>query len=98
MSEDWSDDELEISVRHYWKAYAQKGAERELDRSAFIKAALKAGLKHRGEGAVQRRMCNISAVMEANGKPSVIGWKPLTNVGTGVTPRIESLLKKYDLI
>jgi hypothetical protein len=98
MSEDWSDAELEIAVHHYWKAHAQKGAERELDRSAFIKAALKAGLKSRGEGAVQRRMCNISAVMEANQKPWVIGWPPLRNVGTGVTPRIEALLKTRNLI
>ena len=98
MSEDWTDDEFEIAVKHYWKAHAQKGYERELDRSAFVKAALKAGLKTRGDGSVQRRMCNISAVMRANGKPIVIGWPPLDNVGSGVTPRLEVLLRKYNLL
>lgn len=98
MSADWSDEELEIAVRQYWKAVRQKGTEREVDRKTLIKGALRSGLASRGEGSVSQRMCNISAVLELNGKPWVIGWKPLRNVGTGVTPRIENLLRKHDLL
>ena len=100
MSEDWSDDELRLCVRQYWKAIKNKGAERDVDRKAFIRAALKesATLKASGEGSVSQRMCNISAVMELNGKPSVQGWKPLRNVGSGVTPRIEAMLREFELI
>jgi 5-methylcytosine-specific restriction enzyme A len=98
MSEDWSDEELEIAVGRYWKAIKQKGAEREVDRGALVKGALKAGLSARGAGSVSQRMCNISAVLEAHGKPWVLGWKPLRNVGSGVTPRIEALLRKHGLL
>ena len=98
MSGDWTDEELKICVDKYRKAVASKGTEREIDRKVFVKAALKEGLFRRGEGAVQQRMCNISAVLEANGKPFVIGWKPLRNVGSGVTPRIEALLREHSLL
>jgi len=98
MSDEWTDEELEIAVGRYWKAVRQKGTEHEIDRAALIKGALKAGLQARGSGSVSQRMCNISAVLEANGKPWVVGWKPLRNVGSGVTPRIEALLRKYDLL
>lgn len=98
MAEDWNDTELEVCVRQYWKAVKSKGTEREVDRAAFVRGALKGGLKARGAGAVQRRMCNISAVLEARGLPYVMGWLPLRNVGSGVTPRIEAMLEKYDLI
>jgi hypothetical protein len=98
MSDDWSDAELDVCVRQYSKAVQMKGAEREVDRAAYIRGALRDGLKPRGSGSVQRRMCNISAVLELNGRPWVIGWPPLRNVGTGVTPRIETLLKKYKLL
>ena len=98
MSDEWSDEELEIAVKQYWKAVRQKGTEREVDRAALIKGALRSGLSPRGTGSVSQRMCNISAVLEANGKPWVLGWKPLRNVGSGVTPRIEELLRKHELL
>ena len=100
MSEDWSDDELRLCVQRYWKAVMNKGTEREIERKAFIKGIMKesVSLRTRGEGSISQRMCNISAVMEANGRPWVIGWKPLRNVGTGVTPRIEALLRDHKLI
>jgi hypothetical protein len=98
MNEDWSDAELEVCVKQYWKAVAQKGTEREIDRKAIVRGALRDGLKARGEGSVQRRMCNLSAVLEAHEKPWVLGWPPLRNVGSGVTPRIEGLMQKYKLL
>jgi hypothetical protein len=98
MGEDWSDDELEICVLQYWKACKNGGQNHEIDRSAFIKGALRAGLKARGEGSVQRRMCNLSAIMEMHGKPYVIGWKPLPNVGANMTPKIEKMMAARSLI
>lgn len=98
MADDWTDEELEICVRQYWKAVKSKGAEQDVDRSAFVRGALKQGLKTRGQGSVQRRMCNISAVLDARGVPFVLGWPPLRNVGTGVTPRLEALLQKHSLL
>lgn len=98
MREDWSDQELEICVLQYWKACKNGGQRSPVDRSAFIKGALRAGLKSRGEGSVQRRMCNLSAIMELHGQPHVIGWKPLPNVGANMTPKIEAMMKARDLI
>lgn len=98
MGEDWSDEELEICVLQYWKACKNGGQSHAIDRSAFVKGALRAGLKSRGEGSVQRRMCNLSAIMELHGKPPVIGWKPLPNVGANMTPKIESMMRERGLI
>jgi len=50
MGEDWSNEELEICVLQYWKACKNGGQSHEVDRSAFIKGALRAGLKSRGGG------------------------------------------------
>jgi hypothetical protein len=36
--------------------------------------------------------------MELNGKPHVIGWKPLPNVGAHMTPKIEEMMKARGLI
>ena len=98
MGEDWTDEELAICVRQYWKACKSGGQEHPVDRSAFVKGALRDGLKKRGEGAVQQRMCNLSAIMELHGKPYVIGWKPLRNVGSHMTPKIEAMMRERDLI
>ena len=98
MREDWSDEELEICVLQYWKACKSGGQDHAIDRSAFVKGALRAGLKSRGEGSVQRRMCNLSAIMASNGKPYVIGWNPLPNVGANMTPKIEEMMRVRGLI
>jgi hypothetical protein len=100
MGEDWSDKELEICVLQYWKACKNGGQSHAIDRSAFIKAALRAdaSLRSRGEGSVQRRMCNLSAIMEMHGKPFVIGWKPLPNVGANMTPKIEAMMRERGLL
>ena len=98
MGEDWSDEELEICVLQYWKACKSGGQNHAVDRSAFVKGALRAGLNSRGEGAVQQRMCNLSAIMELHGRPHVIGWKPLRNVGSKMTPKIEAMMRNRGLI
>jgi hypothetical protein len=43
-------------------------------------------------------MCNLSAIMEMHGKPYVIGWKPLPNVGANMTPKIEKMMAARSLI
>jgi hypothetical protein len=98
MGEDWSDEELGICVLQYWKACKSGGQSHAIDRSAFVRGALRDGLKSRGEGSVQRRMCNLSAIMELHGKPHVIGWKPLPNVGANMTPKIEAMMSERGLI
>ncbi|MBL8652109.1 MAG: hypothetical protein JNL35_17100 [Sphingopyxis sp.] len=95
--ENWSDEELEACVSQYADAVRRYGFERAVAKDLFVSRALKQ-VPGRTEGAVQYRMGNISAVLEARDKPYLSAWKPMRNVGAGSSERIAGILKKYDLI
>jgi hypothetical protein len=98
MEDDWRDSELEACVRYYAKAVGAFAIEHRMDLSPFIVEALGNGLPSRGFGSVERRMCDISAVLKANEHLWVEGWPPFRNVDAGVASRIEDLLRKYELL
>ena len=79
MSSAWSRQEVEATVRDYFKMLAS-----ELQDERFNKAAhnrgLRAQLDGRSRGAVERKHQNISAVLIELGFPYISGYKPLSNV------------------
>ncbi|WP_146037372.1 HNH endonuclease [Novosphingobium guangzhouense] len=77
----WSLTELDACVRAYrqlWLAW-QEGA--SVNKSLLRRNVLRESLPKRGEAAYERRMQNISAVIEELGLPFVGGYPPLKNVG-----------------
>ena len=93
----WSDAELAVCVNIYADVVRRGGTQRELSKDLFIARGEKR-LPGRNRASVQFRMCNISTVLQQNGKPHVLGWEPMKNVGVGVVPRIEKLLSEEGLL
>lgn len=95
--EDWSEEEIRICVDQYVEIIRRGGTKRSFSKDVFLARAQKA-LPNRNEGAVARRMCNISHVVAERGGEPVIGWKPLANVGPTNTARIAEMLKQAGVI
>ena len=78
MSEDWSREEVEATVASYLDMLDQ-----ELRGVSFNKSVarrqLRALLKRRSEGAIERKHQNVSAILIELGFPYVRGYKPLSN-------------------
>jgi 5-methylcytosine-specific restriction protein A len=94
----WTDTELRACVDEYASAVKAGGLHTFIEKDSYLTSALKNGLEDRGAGAVGRRMSNISAVLDEKGKPYVLGWKPLRNVGSGVTKRLQRMLQDHGLV
>ena len=90
--EDWTEVEIEICVRAYVEALKAGGAKKSIPKDVYLYRAIKQ-LPGRNDGAVARRMGNISAIMVLHGADPVVGWKPQENVGPTNTARIGHHLK-----
>jgi hypothetical protein len=93
---EWTNEELDASVA----AYAQmvkltQGNAKYNKAQVYRDLAAKYG---RAPEAFERRMMNISAVLEANGKEWLKGLAPARNVGSGVAPRIEDALLRAGVL
>lgn len=95
--DDWSEDEIRVCVEQYVEILRRGGANRSISKDVFLARAEKQ-LPNRNAGAVSRRMCNISHVVEMAGGAPVIGWRPLTNVGPTNTARITKMLAEAGVI
>lgn len=89
---EWSDDELQDAVEAYLHMF-----DTTRQRKPFVKKRIyeALGAKHgRAPAAFERRMMNISAVLEAAGYEWLPGLAPNRNVGSAVAPRIERALQR----
>jgi hypothetical protein len=90
---EWTDDELEASVVAY------RDMERlEADGKRYSKAAYYADLSSRfgrNAKAFERRLQNISAVLDQRGEPWLKGLAPAAHIGSKVAGRIEGFLSKH---
>ena len=79
MFGDWSEQEVEATVRDYLEmlAFELRG---EPYNKAARNRALRARLDDRTHGAVERKHQNISAVLIELGFPYINGYKPLANI------------------
>ena len=89
---DWTADEICAAVDAY-KSMLNKELVGEKFNKAEVNRELRGGaLAQRSRGSIEMRMCNISAVLEANGQPYISGYKPRKNVGPRNTAMIEQAL------
>ena len=95
--EPWTDEELEICIVIYADVIRRGGLAKNMSKDVFIARGVKAA-PGRNHTSILFRMQNLSHLMQENGKPHILGWPPKSNVGPGMVPRIESLMKKHGLI
>jgi hypothetical protein len=87
---DWSDDELKASVESYREMMALDAIGKPYVKARYYqKLAERFG---RVAGAFERRMQNISHLLEARGLQWLQGLKPQENIGANVEPRLLAFL------
>jgi hypothetical protein len=91
--EAWSDEELEACVLAYRKLWSAEQLGLKLDKTMLRREVVRGPLCHRNEGAYERRMQNISAVVAEMGAYPVTGYAPLRNIGA-VRPRLEAIVNR----
>jgi 5-methylcytosine-specific restriction protein A len=90
----WSDEELKDSVLAYKAMQNDIAAGKPVvKRAIYRQLAKKWG---RSENSYERRMSNISAILDLLGKDWIKGLEPLVNVGPTNTPIIIKYLKEVD--
>lgn len=88
----WSDDELRSTVATYKTIF---DAEHQGGRINKAQTYRQLGAQfHRSPKAFERRMQNISALLNEWNLPWIAGLKPLKNIGANVRPRIAVLLRE----
>mgnify|MGYP001449089589 CR=1 FL=1 len=92
----WSSAELEACVRAYRQLWVAQQAGTNMNKSALRREVVQQALSNRGEGAYERRMQNISAVMDELGLPFVQGYLPLRNVGAAKSEIIKLINKHWE--
>ena len=90
MSEGWSHEELEASVRAYFDIWNGLRTGRKVVKSAYYSEL--AGRFNRSAKAFEYRMQNISYVLTLMGRDWLPGLKPAKNVGAHMAASIESII------
>lgn len=90
----WSTAELDACVHAYRQLWVAQEAGRVMNKSALRREVVQRAMPNRGEGAYERRMQNISAVMDELGLPFVQGYLPLKNMGA-IKSRIIELINNH---
>jgi 5-methylcytosine-specific restriction enzyme A len=86
----WTEEELKDSVYSYLTMQDSIASGKKINKTNVYKnLSIKWG---RSQKSYERRMGNISAVLEINGRAWIPGLKPLSNVGINVTRTIEKYL------
>lgn len=88
---DWSDEELQDAVEAYLRMFEMAREGRPFVKSRIYQEL--ASRHGRQPGAFERRMMNISAVLESAGFEWLPGLAPNRNVGSNVAPRIQRALE-----
>lgn len=91
MSRDWSDKEVEQTVRSYFSMLEQEITNRKYNKTSY-RTQLLESLDNRTHGAVEKKHQNISAVLTELQMPSINGYKPLYNYQQLLVEKVNSFL------
>ena len=94
MSKNWTDEELEASVRCYLEM-----KDKELKGIKFSKVNYYRKLSRkfgRSEKSIEYRMQNISFVFAQLGREWLTGLKPAKNVGSHVFGKIDEIIERIE--
>ena len=89
---EWSREELEAAVRAYLQML-----DMELTGQAYNKAEISRALKAgplSGRSSTDHRMQNISSVLLEMGRPTIPGFKPLSNVGGRIKGQLKEIIQE----
>ena len=92
---DWTKIELAAIVRSYLGMLALELAGQRYNKTAFRDALIKQINGSRSKGSIEFKHCNISAVMQVLGYPSIQGYKPRNNFQNSLLDEVATQLTSY---
>ena len=93
----WTDQELAVSVMAYRLIQALEASAAEFTKSGVRNFVLDEVGLDRSKSSFERRMGNISSVLEERGAQWIDGYIPMENVGSKIAYRIGRLLDEFPL-
>jgi hypothetical protein len=95
MTDDtWSNEELEAAVEAYLQMLWLEAKGQAYNKTAISRALIAGPLK--GRTSTDRRMQNISAVLQEMGRNWIPGFKPLANIGTATRKAIKQIVDRLE--
>ena len=91
----WSQQEIDASVEAYVQMLQDEITGRRYNKAAVNRELREGPLTERSRGSIEMRMCNISTVLNDQGKRYIDGYKPRENVGANVYPMIQHALARH---
>ncbi len=90
---EWSIKELSAAIEAYLQMLSLEQKGESYNKAAVQRMLLSGPIKERT--STERRMQNISYVMETMGHPYIEGYKPLSNVGPKFAEVIQNIISEY---
>ncbi len=94
LGKEWTDDELEETVKAYLWMLEQETAGKPYSKSGVNKTLRDGKLSKRTKGSIEYRMQNISAVLDDLCMPRIQGYLPAKNVGVNTKAKISEMLER----
>lgn len=93
MANDWNDKEIEaVALAYFWMLGEQIAGNVFSKRQVITRLQFDA-LAGRNKSAIERKLSNISAILDAVGAPWVRGFKPLSHFQRALRERILALAR-----
>ncbi|MHC2280409.1 hypothetical protein ACVME8_007052 [Bradyrhizobium diazoefficiens] len=90
---DWTADEVAVLVGSYFLMLAEERAGREYNKSEYRRGVIAA--IGRKPGSIERKLQNVSAVLDEIGVPWIQGYKPLPHYQDAMVAVVEQQLQRH---
>jgi len=95
QNSDWTNEEITVVVRSYLDMLSLELAGQRYSKTDFRNLLLGQLHGKRSKGSVEFKHCNISAVMELLGYPSIQGYKPRANFQKSLLDEVIQQITRY---
>ena len=89
----WTSEELEAAVRAYNRMRDFEKSGKKYIKAEIIRDLIAGPLKNRSKGSIEKRFQNISSVYQHRGETWVLGYKPLSHVGSNVLREVIDIIE-----
>lgn len=98
MHEDWNRAEIEAVVEAYLWMFGEQVAGRRYVKADAVKSLRYGPLNRRSPGSVERKLCNVSAILKAAGAPIIRGYPPQSHVQAALRTHVLNAARRRGLV
>jgi len=94
MNKDWDSKEIEAVARAYFCMLGEQIAGSEFSKKEVIARLQLGDLAARNRSSIERKLSNVSAILDEIGAPWVRGFKPLSHFQKALRDRVLALARR----